>query len=154
MKLSNEAITGLRKQIKEHKDCIKDLLAEIASIEKDFGKTEHPLLVIIRKHPRLRTLKPPTEEQCETLYTLYGEAKVVETTENMNNWETITKNHYFNATITNWLKRDVMKAIEKAKPTGRVIKDDMPVMITGEKLSENRDKIKSGWLTKDLRSKK
>ena len=62
MNLTNEAITGLRKQIKEHKDCIKDLEAEIALIEKDFGKTEHPLQATIRKYRRVANLNPPTEE--------------------------------------------------------------------------------------------
>ena len=146
MNLNEEAIAGLRKQIKNHKDCIKDLEAEIALIEKDFGKSEHPLRTLIKKYPRLRALKPPTDEQCQTLIDLYGEAKVVETMEAMNNWKGIIKKVYFFATITNWLKRDRQKAI----PTGRVIKDDTPEMIAGEKLSENRDKIKKGWLTKDL----
>ena len=58
MTLTNTAITGLRKQIKEHKDCIKDLKKEIADIEKDFGKTEHPLQAIIRKYRRVAKLKP------------------------------------------------------------------------------------------------
>jgi len=152
MNLTNEAITGLRKQIKEHKDCIKDLEAEIALIEKDFGKTEHPLQATIRKYRRVANLNPPTDEQCQTLIDLYGEAKVVETMEAMNNWKDITKKVYFYATITNWLKRDILKA----QPTGRVIKDNdyKKVMKEAEQQSADQGEIKPGWLTNNLRSKK
>ena len=143
MNLTNTAITGLRKQIKEHKDCIKDLEAEIALIEKDFGKTEHPLQATIRKYRRVAKLKSPNDEQCQTLIDLYGEAKVIETMEKMENWKGITKNVSFFLTITNWIKRDR----QTAQPTGRVIKDYTPATITGSELSENREQIKPGWLT-------
>ena len=152
MNLTNEAITGLRKQIKEHKDCIKDLLKEIAEIEKDFGKTEHPLQATIRKYRRVAKLKPPNDEQCQTLIDLYGEAKVIETMEAMNNWKDITKKVYFYATISSWLKRDwVDKASAILSGTGRQIDNQDWIKVRDKirdgELSENREQIKPGWLT-------
>ena len=148
MDLNEEIISGLRKQIINHKDCIKDLETEIREIEKDFGKTEHPLQKLIKKYRRVAKLKPPTDEQCETLIDLYGEQKVVETMEAMNNREDISKNHYFNATILNWLRRDW----QKKESTGRVIKDNefRKVMDRAKEESAGQDKIKKGWLTNEL----
>ena len=153
MQLINQATAGLRKQIKEHKDAIKELEAEIKLIEKDFGVTEHPLLAIIRKQPRLRKLKLPTDEQCQTLYTLYGEPKVVEYIEKMDDWRDINKHTYFYSTINNWLKRDRDKAIEKAQPTGNVIKDEAWTKVRDEIRESGVDKAeyKPGWLTGELK---
>jgi len=149
MQLINEATAGLRKQIKEHKDAIKELEAEIKLIEKDFGVTEHPLRQIIKKYPRLKALKPPTDEQCQTLYDLYGEAKIVEMMGKMDNWKDITKNVYFYLTITNWLKRDIQKAV----PTGNVIKDEAWTKVRDEIRGSGVDKAeyKKGWLLDNIK---
>jgi hypothetical protein len=144
MNLTNEAISGLRKQKKQLQEAIKEIDAEIALIQKDFGETEHPLKKLIKKYRRVANLKPPTDEQCQTLYDLYGEAKVIETMEAMNNWKDITKKVYFYATIKNWLKRDI-------QPTGRVIKNEYKkVMNEAERQSTNQPEIKKGWLTNNL----
>jgi len=107
-------------------------------------KKEHPLQAIIKKYKRVANLKPPTDEQCQTLYDLYGAIRVIKKVEEMNNWKGINKKVYFYATISSWFRKD-------REPTGRKIKDDMPEMITGEKLSENREKIKPGWLIKGVK---
>ena len=143
MDLTNEAISGLRKQIKEAKSNIKDWEDEIRSIQAEFGVAEHPLKALIKKYVRLRKLKPPTDEQCQTLIDLYGEPKVVETMEAMNNWKDINKKVYFYATISNWLKRDIETATEKAKPTGRVVKDGYTPTMNEDDLKKNREQWKN-----------
>ena len=144
MQLINEATAGLRKQIKEHKDAIKELEAEIKLIEKDFGVTEHPLRQIIKKYPRLKALKPPTDEQCDELIEKYGEKRVIDMTERMNNWRDINKKVYYYSTIKNWLETVDTKAV----PTGRVIKDKdwEETRDTIRKHDGNNPEYKKGWL--------
>ena len=149
MQLINQATAGIDKQIKDLELAIKELKAEKREMLKDFGVPEHPLRQIIKKHKRLQHLKPPTDEQCQTLYDLYGEAKIVEMMEKMNNWKDITKNVYFYLTITNWLKRDSVKAT----PTGRQIKDDeyrKPIEEAKEQTAAQPE-ITKGWLTEGIK---
>ena len=91
MELFNESIKGIDKQIKDLKSAIKDLEKEKQEIIKESGMiVEHPLQKIIKKYRRVANLKPPTDEQCQTLIDLYGEQKVIEKLEAMNNRKTIT----------------------------------------------------------------
>ena len=149
MQLINEATAGLRKQIKEHKEAIKELEAEIKLIEKDFGVTEHPLRQIIKKYPRLKALKPPTDEQCDELIEKYGEKRVIDMTERMNNWRDINKKVYYYSTIKNWLETVDTKAV----PTGNVIKDEAWTKVRDEIRETEIDKseYKKGWLTGELK---
>ena len=149
MQLINQATAGLRKQIKEHKDAIKELEAEIKLIEKDFGVTEHPLRQISKKYPRLKALKPPTDEQCDELIEKYGEKRVIDMTERMNNWRDINKKVYYYSTIKNWLETVDTKAV----PTGNVIKDEAWTKVRDEIRGSEIDKseYKKGWLTGELK---
>ncbi len=109
---------------------------------------EHELKAIIKKYVRVSKLKPPTNQQCKDLIKLHGEPKIIETLNAMENHKPLLKN-YVNAylTLRNWLNRDLVKATEKATPTGRMIKDGTPDVIQGKELEENRAKIEKGWLT-------
>ncbi len=155
MELFNEAIKGIDKQIKDLKSAIKDLEKEKQEITKESGMiVEHPLQKIIRKYPRLRTLKPPTDEQCQTLIDLYGEAKVTEKLEAMNNTNDITKKHYINSTIKNWLKRDIQKAISTGQRMPNQNKEYWDKFRESAAQAETeRDKWEPGFLTSELRKK-
>ena len=112
-------------------------------------KTEHPLIKIIKDFPRVAKLKMPTEKQCETLYQQYHADEIIEMLGNMENYKKLTNYTNVYLTITNWLNRDKVKA----QSTGRVITNDLHEKITGERLKENRTKIKPGWLIKNVRKR-
>ena len=105
---------------------------------------EHPLIKIIKDFPRVAKLKMPSEKQCETLYQQYHVDEIIEMLGKMENYKKLTNYTNVYLTITNWLNRDKVKA----QSTGRVITNDLPEMITGERLKENRAKIKQdgNWL--------
>jgi len=149
MQLINQATAGIDKQIKDLELAIKELKAEKREMLKDFGVTEHPLRQIIKKYPRLKALKPPTDEQCDELIEKYGEKRVIDMTERMNNWRDINKKVYYYSTIKNWLETVDTKAV----PTGNVIKDEAWTKVRDEIRETEIDKseYKKGWLTGELK---
>ena len=155
MELFNEAIKGIEAQIKDLRSAIKDLEKEKQEITKEAGMiVEHPLQTIIKKYRRVANLKPPTDEQCQTLIDLYGEAKVVDMMDAMDNHKDITKKVYFYSTISNWLRRDVQRAI----PTGQRMPNQSKeywdkFKKDAAQAETEKDKWKSGDLTSELRKK-
>ena len=112
-------------------------------------KKEHPLINIIKDFPRVAKLKMPSEKQCEILYQQYHVDEIIYMLGRMENYRQLTRYTTVYFTISHWLNSD--KA--KAQSTGRVITNDLPEMITGERLKENRTKIKPGWLIKNVRKR-
>ncbi len=156
MDLFNEAIKGIRKQIKDLRSAIRDLELEEQDLIKESGiDMGHPLQKIIKKYKRVANLKPPTDEQCQTLIDLYGEQKVIEKLEAMNNRKTITNYVFVYSTIKNWLDKDIQKAIS----TGQVMPDQNKeywdkFRKSAAQAETERDKWEPGFLTSELRSKK
>ncbi len=145
MTLFETAIAGIDKQIRGLKSAIKGLEKEKKDIMENAGiETEHPLRLIIKKYPRVAKLKPPTDEQCQTLIDLYGEKRVIEKIEEMNNWKQITNKIYFYSTISSWFRKETSKVAD-----GRVIKDTeyRKVIDKAKKESAGQPEIKAGWLT-------
>ncbi|KKK47200.1 hypothetical protein LCGC14_3157610 [marine sediment metagenome] len=155
MELFNEAIKGINKQIKDLKSAIKDLEKEKQEIIKESGMiVEHPLQKIIKKYKRVANLKPPTDEQCQTLIDLYGEQKVIEKLEAMNNHKELTKKVYCYATIKNWLDRDIQKAISTGQRMPNQSKEYWDKFRKDAAQAETeRDKWGPGFLTSELRKK-
>ena len=155
MDLFKEAIKGIDKQIKDLESAIRDLKSERQELIKKSGiDTGHPLRELIRMFSRVAKLRPPTDEQCQTLYDLYGEDIIVCKMGEMENWKGITKKVYFYATISNWLRRDVQRAI----PTGQRMPNQSKEY--WDKFKKNaaqaeteKGKWKSGDLTSELRKK-
>ncbi len=153
MDLFNQVIKGINKQIKDLKSAIKDLEKEKQEIIKESGMiVEHPLQKIIRKYKRVANLKPPTDEQCQTLYDLYGEKRVIEKLEDMDNWKDINKKVYVFKTMTNWFKN------ERIELTGQVMPNQNKeywdkFRESAAQAETERDKWGPGVLTSELRKK-
>ncbi len=155
MELFNEAIKGIDKQIKDLKSAIKDLEKEKQEITKESGMiVEHPLQKIIKKYKRVANLKPPTDEQCQTLIDLYGEKRVIEKIEEMNNWKGIANKVYFNSTILSWFRREPLKVA-----AGQVMPNQSQeywdkFRESAAQAETEKGKWGPGFLTSELRSKK
>ena len=155
MGLFNEVIKGIDKQINDLKSAIKDLEKEKKEIMENAGiNVEHPLQKIIKKYKRVANLKPPTDEQCQTLYDLHGEKRVIEMIEDMNNHEDIKKKVYFNSTIKNWFRRDIQKAISTGQVMPNQSKEYWDKFRKDAAQAETeKGKWGPGFLTSELRKK-
>ena len=150
MDLFNQVIKGINKQIKDLKSAIKDLEKEKQEIIKESGMiVEHPLQKIIRKYKRVANLKPPTDEQCQTLYDLYGEKRVIEKLEDMDNWKDINKKVYVFKTMTNWFKNERIELTGQVMPNQSKEYWDKFKKAAAQAETE-KDKWEPGFLTKNI----